>query len=660
MMTGSASSSSLSPPAQLRPRGPSLTSSSSDPSSSPLTIQPISFSQLSSSSTPAVLMNGINDGEGAGRQHNHLLLDEPQTPSSIIRKSKAPTTIIQQVVEHPSNISAPSPTRQSSTGSIAAASVVSSSSGSSSSSFSHQGNRHHGHGHGRRAHRTHTRSPSGHHHRHHHPAGVPSSPFFASGPDGRRTAHAYHAYEYNDMDLLDDEDGNGGPTLASGAANMLTGGPHRPMLSVLLSLGVSALPISTMTFTRPRKPARSRANADEERHRGFRTPKGTGSRSATVSASTSARSSFSQDDDAQSPYPFPSSPYTSLFLAPPPPKAVKRIVVSRSNKLKVSSSFFLPILLLLALFVVTLFPITLGLYSLPLRSFYQTSSAPTSLADSSFNSNSKTLNIPPRTIADVAALATSLRTYATSSERAKIHVLLVLSMTAIWKHAWSIPGSVVLNVIAGTLFTTPTSSIPGRNAGGIGGGIVMATLLMTLLTTMGSIVASMLSMPLAPLVRTFFPRALDVTRSALEGGSSTSSLPSAFTEKSGGMNKRGTEPNGRDGTPTWVRLVVMRLVGVVPWSGINVACGVCGVSYFDCFVGTFIGTMPWTAVTCQVCTSYFLLDSGLVLQLINLLTITVLVHVQCSYSFRLAISSKHSLPQLQSPDLVAKVLQHRH
>ena len=50
----------------------------------------------------------------------------------------------------------------------------------------------------------------------------------------------------------------------------------------------------------------------------------------------------------------------------------------------------------------------------------------------------------------------------------------------------------------------------------------------------------------------------------------------------------------------WVRLSVMRLIGVVPWSGINIACGVCGVSLKDCMFGTFIGCLPWTAVTCQV------------------------------------------------------------
>jgi hypothetical protein len=61
-----------------------------------------------------------------------------------------------------------------------------------------------------------------------------------------------------------------------------------------------------------------------------------------------------------------------------------------------------------------------------------------------------------------------------------------------------------------------------------------------------------------------------------------------------------------DGTRTrnksaWVRLSVLRLIGVVPWSGINIASGVCGVAISDCIFGAFIGSLPWTAVTCQVC-----------------------------------------------------------
>lgn len=106
---------------------------------------------------------------------------------------------------------------------------------------------------------------------------------------------------------------------------------------------------------------------------------------------------------------------------------------------------------------------------------------------------------------------------------------------------------------------------------------------MTVLTTMGSIFASLLSAPLAPFLVSMFPRALAMTRVALEGRSSEgdSALPS---------NK----------SSPWIRLSILRLIGVIPWSGINIACGVCGVAITDCLLGGFIGSLPWTAVTCQI------------------------------------------------------------
>ena len=113
-----------------------------------------------------------------------------------------------------------------------------------------------------------------------------------------------------------------------------------------------------------------------------------------------------------------------------------------------------------------------------------------------------------------------------------------------------------------------------------------ATLLLTLLTTIGSILSSLLARPMAPVFSQWFPRALAVTKSALHGD---------FDSNSTSHNK----------TPAWVRLSILRLIGVVPWSGLNIACGVCGVSIADCFLGTFIGALPWTAVTCQVTISIF-------------------------------------------------------
>lgn len=131
---------------------------------------------------------------------------------------------------------------------------------------------------------------------------------------------------------------------------------------------------------------------------------------------------------------------------------------------------------------------------------------------------------------------------------------------------------------------------------------------MTALTTLGSLFSTLLAMPLAPILTRFFPRPIEITRSALEGSSASSSSsssssveykplqPSNLTATSSSSSATSTSAK----TPTWVRLSVLRLVGVVPWSALNVACGITGVALFDCATGAFIGTLPWTAVTCQI------------------------------------------------------------
>ncbi|KAJ7507890.1 snare associated Golgi protein-domain-containing protein [Mycena galericulata] len=168
----------------------------------------------------------------------------------------------------------------------------------------------------------------------------------------------------------------------------------------------------------------------------------------------------------------------------------------------------------------------------------------------------------PRTLPDLAQLGRELLGYSQSGPAQTAHVVAVLSLTAVWKHAWSVPGSVVWNVLAGALFSP-----------------AFATVLMTTLTTLGSACATLLAMPLGPLITRFFPRALEITRHALEGDSDAPTKPRSSP---------------------WVRLSVLRLIGVVPWSGINIACGVTGVSIWDCMLSTFIGALPWTTVTCQI------------------------------------------------------------
>ncbi|KAG8766384.1 hypothetical protein FRC12_006917 [Ceratobasidium sp. 428] len=268
----------------------------------------------------------------------------------------------------------------------------------------------------------------------------------------------------------------------------------------------------------------------------------------------------------------PRRPFASLFISPPMPIPALPTPVLSGGTFAVSCAraalpdanrrrqYLLPLIFLAIVFVVTSIPVIWGIMSLPIRS----------------------LDGIPTTLRQVAALGKELQAYADSGLSGKAHVLAVLSIAAIWKHAFSIPGSVLLNVLAGALLSP-----------------ALGTLVMTALTTIGSIGSSLLSAPLTPLVRRFVPKPLHLVRSALEGND-TADANDALTDKPISTSRPSSPSGDRTKTPTWVRLTVMRLVGVVPWSGINIACGVCEVPLTACALGAFFGTLPWTAVTCQI------------------------------------------------------------
>ncbi|KAL5488094.1 hypothetical protein ACEPAI_6202 [Sanghuangporus weigelae] len=212
------------------------------------------------------------------------------------------------------------------------------------------------------------------------------------------------------------------------------------------------------------------------------------------------------------------------------------------------------------LFVIILFPISSALV------FFCMSTLPITFAW-------------PRTLFDLAQLGRDLSLYSRSGFTSTAHIVSVLVISAVWKHAWSIPGSVLWNVLAGALFHP-----------------LLATLLMTVTTSVGSVFATLLATPLAPVLTRAFPRPIELTRAALEG-SSFSTSNSVQPEESKTFS---VATSSSDSSPAWVRLSILRLVGIVPWSALNIACGLTGVALRDCLAGAFIGCLPWTAVTCQI------------------------------------------------------------
>ncbi|KAG9011567.1 hypothetical protein FRB94_008136 [Tulasnella sp. JGI-2019a] len=300
----------------------------------------------------------------------------------------------------------------------------------------------------------------------------------------------------------------------------------------------------------------------------------------------------------------PLSPFSSLFITPPsrdglpPPVSSPRTSgsFSRLNSLSISiptgnnsaqstyqshrssPRLITPLLTVCLLFFVTFIPTLVLVYTLPIPS----------------------LKSLPRTVSDIKLVAKELQLYSASSKKGAAHILAVLAVTSVWKNAWSVPGSVLLNVLAGALMNP-----------------ILATILQTFLTTVGSLCSSLLSKPLAPVISKLFPKALNLTRSAFEGGVTS---PVASPEISPVIDSEDEESEGDDSgqplltrreaqqsqpsspapTPIWVRLTILRLIGVVPWSALNLACGICNVPLWDCAIGAFIGVLPWTAVTCQI------------------------------------------------------------
>jgi hypothetical protein len=196
----------------------------------------------------------------------------------------------------------------------------------------------------------------------------------------------------------------------------------------------------------------------------------------------------------------------------------------------------------------------------------------------------------PTSTTDLQLLSADIRSYMRSSNAGWWHTVGVLIYVGCWKHAWSVPGAVVLNILVGSLF----DPIPALG-------------LITLITATGSLGAYMLSRPLTPLIGVLFPKPLAMVKAAL--------APDSVPKPSNVASVRGEtvtpirvsddprEPalgSPEDRPNVWSRLLLMRAMGFVPWSGMNVACGVVGVDWRIFWLTTAGGSASWSYVTASV------------------------------------------------------------
>ena len=134
---------------------------------------------------------------------------------------------------------------------------------------------------------------------------------------------------------------------------------------------------------------------------------------------------------------------------------------------------------------------------------------------------------------------------------------------------------------------------------------VPALALLTFITASGSLFSYLLSRPLAPLIAVLFPKPLAFVRAALAPESilpPTSSQSSENDAIASQMSDLSTAPNSGPEVKSsiWRRLLIMRAMGFVPWSGMNVACGVVGVDWKTFWLTTAAGSASWSYVTASV------------------------------------------------------------
>lgn len=176
------------------------------------------------------------------------------------------------------------------------------------------------------------------------------------------------------------------------------------------------------------------------------------------------------------------------------------------------------------------------------------------------------------TLSEMRDMCQSLRTYASSSYGAMIHVFLVLTTFFVWKQAFCVPGSLITNIIYGAMY--------GAYAG---------ALFASIFTAVGGVLCYLLAAPFADVV-TIFPklsRPLQSMRVALQKVSTNHETVVTSNDRKQKNN-------------LWTYLLFLRLLPIVPYGMMNIACGVLAVPLLPYAVTMAIGSIPWNFCTAQV------------------------------------------------------------
>ncbi|UZJ54076.1 hypothetical protein CBS101457_003396 [Exobasidium rhododendri] len=310
------------------------------------------------------------------------------------------------------------------------------------------------------------------------------------------------------------------------------------------------------------------------------------SANVTVSSVTSGRSSpvFSNFSVASSSstYALSSRPSSSIakhtllpsHIASPSMSPSQHDPTSRWSAFRVTSRMpplrpHLPALLfLMTIFVGSTMCILLALSTLPLT-------LPSHITD--------------LTIAEIREMSLQLKAYSRSSSKAFAHTLAVLGVFFTWKQSFTIPGSLIMNVVFGAMY-----------------GTLMGTLYTSVLTSLGGVFCYLLVAPLGSLIRSMpgLNKGLEKMQKAMSDSNvQLNAAPSPLTSlrrKSRREVKKGKKILRSSGGNIWSYLLVLRVLPIVPYGLMNIACSVLRVPLLPYAVTLAVGSIPWNACTVQI------------------------------------------------------------
>ncbi|BGP49963.1 hypothetical protein JCM10450v2_005868 [Rhodotorula kratochvilovae] len=177
----------------------------------------------------------------------------------------------------------------------------------------------------------------------------------------------------------------------------------------------------------------------------------------------------------------------------------------------------------------------------------------------------------PHSVADLPALTKTLTTYRASSFGAELHLFTVLTLLFLWKQCFSIPGSVLTNILFGALY-----------------GTTLGTWWACLWTAAGSTGAYAIALVIAPLVEYYFAKPLDMTRRALK-------LP---TPGAANVAQPGVAPLSN--ADLFSHLLLARFFPLLPYSVLNVISGVLRLPLGPFFITLLLGSFPFNFATVSI------------------------------------------------------------